>query len=161
MFIDDCEDCKIYTGPVENSIMMRTSKNCTFSTVTKQLRFRDCVNIKTFTLCITDPVVESSYNIFFAPYNISFPHLKELFIKAKFDPNNCKNHITSIYDFTPDKDMGNGAPHFLQLPDELFNLEEIPDGDGEIEEIYDGYLEQNNVVKENLNVSQRKCCRFF
>ena len=94
MFIDDCENCTIVTGPIDGSIMIRTCKNCSISTIASQIRFRDCQNIKVFAFCKTDPAVESSYNIFFAPYNAFFPHLKELFTKANFTPSDT-NHISS------------------------------------------------------------------
>jgi protein XRP2 len=84
MFIDDCTNCKIIIGPCDGSIFIRTSKNCTISVVSKQLRFRDCQNLKIFTYCPSDPVIEASSGIFFAPFNAFFPKLKELFVKAKF-----------------------------------------------------------------------------
>ena len=65
MFIDDCENCKIITGPIDGSIMIKTTKNCSISLITRQLRFRDYENIKCFTYCPTEPAVENSFNIFF------------------------------------------------------------------------------------------------
>ena len=85
MFIDDCTECKFIIGPCDGSIFMRTSKKCEVSLVSKQLRFRDCENLKIFTYCTTDPVVENSSLIFFAPFNYSFPKLKDLFTKANFN----------------------------------------------------------------------------
>ena len=69
MFVDDCENCKIITGPINGSIFIRTSKNCTISTIARQVRFRDCENLKVYTYCPTDPAVESSFNIFFSSEN--------------------------------------------------------------------------------------------
>jgi hypothetical protein len=85
MFIDDCINCKIIIGPCDGSIFIRTSKNCQISVITKQLRFRECHEMKIFAYCPSDPVVESSSLISFGPYNIISPHLKELFTKAKFN----------------------------------------------------------------------------
>ena len=151
MFIDDCENCKIITGPIDGSIMIRTSKNCSISTIARQLRFRDCENIKCFTYCPTDPAVESSFNIFFAPFNSFFPHLKELFQNANFNQNES-NHINSPYDFTPDKDLGNGAKHFLMLPENEFVIEKIQDGNGKIEEMWDGYSQSEEIIMKNGGV---------
>lgn len=147
MFVDDCENCNIITGPIDGSIFIRTSKNCSISTISRQVRFRDCENIKIYTYCPTDPAVESSFNIFFAPYNAFFPHLKELFIKGKFDKTE-ENHIATPHDFTVDKVMGDGAPHFGLLPRDQFEIIEIPDGDSPIEEMYDGYAESEDMIKE-------------
>ena len=147
MFIDDCINCKIITGPCSGSIFMRTSKNCSLSTITRQLRFRDCENIKVFTFCPTDPAVESSFNIFFAAYNSFYPHLKEHFIKAGFDKNE-ENHIKSPYDFTPDKILGNGEKHFDKMNKDDFIIEEIEDNNEEIEEMFDGYSLKESWVKD-------------
>ena len=84
MFIDDCTNCKIIVGPCDGALFIRTSQNCEISAVCKQLRFRDCRNIRIFTYCPSDPVVENSSLVHFAPYNASFPRLKELFVKGKF-----------------------------------------------------------------------------
>ena len=87
MFIDDCTNCKIIVGPCDGALFVRTSKNCTISTVCKQLRFRDCQDLKIFTYCPSDPVVENSCKIQFAPFNAFFPYLKDLFIKGGFNPS--------------------------------------------------------------------------
>ena len=150
MFVDDCENCKIIVGPIEGSIMVRTSKNCEISVIARQIRFRDCENIKCFAYCPSDPAVESSFNIFFAPYNSFFPHLKELFVKANFIKEN--NHINNPYDFTPDLVLGNGATHFLNLPDAEFKIEQIPDYDKPIEEMWNGYSESEPLIKGKINL---------
>ena len=147
MFIDDCTNCKIITGPCSGSIFMRTSKNCSLSTITRQLRFRDCENIKVFTHCPTDPVVENSFNIFFGPYNSFYPHLKEHFLKAGFEKNE-ENHIGTPYDFTPDKILGNGEKHFDKMNKDDFVIEKIEDNNEEVEEMYDGYTLKENWVKD-------------
>ena len=147
MFVDDCENCKIITGPINGSIFIRTSKNCTISTIARQVRFRDCENLKVFTYCPTDPAVESSFNIFFAPFNAFFPHLKELFVTAKFDKAE-PNHIKTPHDFTVDKVMGDGAPHFGLLDKDQIVIEEVKDGDAEVEEMYEGYTQEEEDIRE-------------
>jgi len=88
MFIDDCTNCTIITGPCDGSIFIRTSKYCSIYSASKQLRFRDCHEVKIFTYCPSDPVVENSSLIHFAPFNLIFPNLKELFLKANFKKGN-------------------------------------------------------------------------
>ena len=147
MFIDKCENCKIITGPIEGSVFIRGCKNCKVSTIANQVRFRDSENITCFTYCPTDPIVESSFNIYFAPYNAFFPNLKKMFVDAHFDKN-ADNHINSVYDFTKDKEMGGGAPHHLMLEEKDFDIEIIRDGDGKIEEMFDGYVEQEEWIRQ-------------
>ncbi len=89
MFIDDCINCTIIIGPCDGSIFIRTSKGCSVSLVTKQLRFRDCTDMKIYTYCPSDPVVENSSLVNFAPFNVEFPNLKQLFVSAGF--NQSKN----------------------------------------------------------------------
>lgn len=146
MFVDDCEDCKIITGPITGSIFIRTCKNCTICTIATQVRFRDCENLKVFTYVKTDPAVENSFNIFFAPYNVFFPHLSELFQTAKFDKNEV-NHIGTPYDFTVDAVLGGGAPHYGLLPKEEFYIEEINEG-GLPEEMYEGYADAEELIRD-------------
>ena len=152
MFIDDCENCKIITGPIDGSIMIRTTKNCSISLIARQVRFRDCENIKCFTYCPTDPAVENSFNIFFAPFNAFFPHLKELFQNNNFNKDES-NHINTPYDFTADKVIGNGATHFLMLPEEEFVIEKIKDGNEAIEEMWEGYSQSEEIIMKKGGVN--------
>ena len=146
MYIDDCEDCKIFCGPIDGSVFIRGSKNCEFSIIARQVRFRNCENLKVFTYCPSDPAVESSFNIYFAPFNAFFPHLKELFVKGEFKKEE-KNHIDTPYDFTPGEELGGGAPHHLQLSENEFFIKVINDGDEPVEEMFDGYSQEEPWIK--------------
>ena len=141
MYIDDCEDCKIVVGPIDGSVFIRGSKNCEFSIIARQVRFRNCENLKVFTYCPSDPAVESSFNIYFAPFNAFFPHLKELFVKGEFKKEE-KNHIDTPYDFTPGEELGGGAQHYLKLPEEEFYIKVVNDGNSPVEEMYEGYSQE-------------------
>ena len=144
MFIDDCINCKIIIGPCDGALFIRTSTNCSISAVCKQLRFRDCRNIKIFTYCPSDPVVENCSLIKFAPYNVSLPRLKELFTKANFNPK--ENKYQAVYDFTEQKNVNN-EQHWELMREDEFEYNEVKpedygDASGEISEpIYQGYLE--------------------
>ena len=158
MYIDDCEDCKIFCGPIDGSVFIRGSKNCQFSIIARQVRFRNCENLKVFTYCPSDPAVESSFNIYFAPFNAFFPHLKELFVKGEFKKEE-KNHIDTPYDFTPSEELGGGAPHYLKLPEEEFFIKVINDNDEPVEEMFDGYSQEEpwiqNKASELPNFEQK------
>ena len=151
MFIDECENCTIVSGPVDGSIFIRKCKNCKVSTIARQVRFRESENIDIFTYCPSDPVVETCFNIFFAPFNAFFPHLEELFLKAGFKPED-KNHIDTPYDFTPSEVLGGGLPHYSQLPESNFVIKIVRDGESPLEEMFKGYSEKepflNNKAEE-------------
>ena len=141
MFIDECENCTIVSGPVDGSIFIRKCKNCKVSTIARQVRFRESENIDIFTYCPSDPVVETCFNIFFAPFNAFFPHLEELFLKAGFKPED-NNHIDTPYDFTPSEVLGGGLPHYSQLPESNFVIKIVRDGESHLEEMFKGYSEK-------------------
>ena len=145
MFIDNCENCTIICGPIDGSIFIRKSKNCKVSIIARQVRFRECENIDIFTYVPSDPVVESCFNIFFAPFNAFFPHLTKLFEKGGFNSNE-KNHIDTPYDFTPSEVLGGGLPHYSQLPEDKFNIKIIRDGEAPLEEMFKGYSEKEQFL---------------
>ena len=146
MYIDDCEDCTIVCGPIDGSIFIRGSKNCKISLIARQVRFRTCENIEIYTYCPSDPAVESSFNIYFAPFNAFFPHLTSLFEKGGFKQEE-KNHIDTPYDFTPSDVLGGGQPHFLNLSEDKFHLKVIRDGEAPIEEMYLGYSNKEPFIQ--------------
>ena len=150
MYIDDCEDCKIVVGPIDGSVFIRGSKNCEFSIIARQVRFRNCENLKVFTYCPSDPAVESSFNIYFAPFNAFFPHLKELFVKGEFKKKE-KNHIDTPYDFTPGEELGGGAEHYLKLPEEDFYIKVVNDGNSPVEEMYEGYSQEEPWIQNKAS----------
>ena len=150
MFIDECENCTIVSGPVDGSIFIRKCKNCKVSTIARQVRFRESENIDIFTYCPSDPVVETCFNIFFAPFNAFFPHLEELFLKAGFKPED-KNHIDTPYDFTPSEVLGGGLPHYSQLPESNFVIKIVRDGESPLEEMFKGYSEKEPFLINNAD----------
>ena len=145
MFIDDCENCTIICGPIDGSIFIRKSKNCKVSLIARQVRFRESENIDIYTYCPSDPVVESCFNIFFAPFNAFFPYLSELFKKGGFNSED-KNHIDTPYDFTPSEVLGGGLPHFSHLSEDKFNIRIIRDGEAPVEEMFKGYCQKEQFL---------------
>ena len=157
MFIDDCNNCEFLIGPCDGSIFIRTSTNCTVSLISKQLRFRECHDIKIYAYCLSDPVVESSTNIFFGPFNYNFPKAKELFLKGSFTESKIfflkkeENKFEKVYDFSEKTNLdrihwrimnkGEFQENNLKLKEEDQNLNES---------LYDGYSnEYKDLLKEN------------
>lgn len=141
IFVDDCDDCDFIIGPCNGSVFIRTSNRCNVFIISKQLRFRDCYDMNIYGYVPSDPVIESSDNFLFAPYNYKFPKLQELFISAKFNPS--ENKIERIYDFCPKE----GETHFKwisgilkihNLGSEILDFKEF----GENEFPYNNYIEE-------------------
>jgi len=139
MFIDDCIDCTIVCGPCDGSIFIRTCTNCTVYIVSKQIRFRSCENVRVYTYCPSDPALESSVNVTFAPFNYMFPNLKQLFNDASFEQTD--NKFRTVYDFSEQENPD--QVHFTILPDDKFKIESLDSGiaNGGNEHLYDGYPE--------------------
>lgn len=69
---------------------------------------------------MNDPIIESSDNLIFAPYNLSYPHLLEQFKDAELDPQD--NRWDLIFDFTEKNAEGEKESHFHTLKPEEFNI---------------------------------------
>jgi protein XRP2 len=71
--IDDCTECNFYIGPCTGSIFIRDCSNCTVSASSAQFRTKNCHNIDLSLFCASDPSIEYSDGLRFAPLNLSYP----------------------------------------------------------------------------------------
>jgi protein XRP2 len=67
-------NCRIFIGPVDGSVFIRDSKDCTCSIAARQLRTRDCKDLHISLYCATQPSIETSTNIVFRCVNIRRAH---------------------------------------------------------------------------------------
>nr|VZI12213.1 unnamed protein product [Spirometra erinaceieuropaei] len=77
LFVDECKNCSIVAGPVQTSMFVRNCTNCRILASCQQYRVRDCNVVTTFLACTSDPIIESSSELKFAPYQFSYPELKD------------------------------------------------------------------------------------
>ncbi|EGB12705.1 hypothetical protein AURANDRAFT_7976, partial [Aureococcus anophagefferens] len=56
-------------------VFVRDCKNCTVSLACQQLRTRDCADTTFYLYAATEPIVESSQNLSFAPFNVAYDGL--------------------------------------------------------------------------------------
>ncbi|CAD8194744.1 unnamed protein product [Paramecium pentaurelia] len=105
IFVDLSKNCKIYIGPVEGSIFVRKCENIEISAASSQFRVSNSNNIQCFVYTSSDPALEKSTGITFAPYNFAYPGIKDDFEKAKLDPAN--NKWSEVFDFTPNAEISN------------------------------------------------------
>lgn len=124
IYVDNCVNCKFYVAPVRSSFFMRESQNSTCSVACKQLRVKNCTDFTFFLYCQSDPHIESSFDMKFAPYNFSYPGQDLDFKKAGFDPN--ANRWCKVYDHS-----SSTGTHFSLLPANQFNkVEKALEGQG-------------------------------
>ena len=71
--IDNVSDSKIFIGASADSVFVRNCSNCTFTVACGQLRTRDCQNCTFNLYCKTEPVIETSSNMKFGPFNGAYP----------------------------------------------------------------------------------------
>ncbi|CAD8200571.1 unnamed protein product [Paramecium octaurelia] len=105
IFVDLSKNCKIFIGPVEGSIFVRKCENIEISAASSQFRVSNSNNIQCFVYTSSDPALEKSTAITFAPYNFAYPGITDDFGKAKLDPEN--NKWSEVFDFTPNAEANN------------------------------------------------------
>ena len=114
IYIDNCNNCKFFIAPVKGSIFLRDSRNCVCSVACRQLRVKNWTDATFFLYSMSDPHIEQSFDMKFAPYNFAYPNQDIDFRKAGFDVN--VNRWCKVYDHSG----GNGEGHFSLLPPNQF-----------------------------------------
>jgi len=79
------------------SIFVRDCTDCVFTIACKQLRTRDCKNCTFYLYSKTEPIIETSSKMSFAPFNGAFPGHKEAMLNANLIPDH--NLWFAVYDF--------------------------------------------------------------
>jgi hypothetical protein len=96
--VDRCEGCTFFIGPIKSSLFIRDCKNCTVHVACSQFRCRDLYDSKVYLFAANDPIIESSNNLTFYPYNVTYPKLREHATAA--DLPIAENKWDLIFDFT-------------------------------------------------------------
>eukprot|EP00747_Dinoflagellata_sp_TGD_P112505 gnl/TRDRNA2_/TRDRNA2_171492_c0_seq1.p1 gnl/TRDRNA2_/TRDRNA2_171492_c0~~gnl/TRDRNA2_/TRDRNA2_171492_c0_seq1.p1 ORF type:complete len:1103 (+),score=237.74 gnl/TRDRNA2_/TRDRNA2_171492_c0_seq1:268-3309(+) len=105
VFVDEISNCMVLVGPCDSATFLRNCKDCTFWIVTRQLRTRDCENCTIYLHTETEPVIETSQNMSFAPLSAEYPGLSQQFSDAKF--NARSNFWSAVFDFNGRPDGSN------------------------------------------------------
>eukprot|EP00946_MAST-07B_sp_MAST-7B-sp1_P004666 g4666.t1 len=110
--VDRLKNCRVLIGPVESSCFVRNCEGCEFIMACRQLRTRDLKDCTFRLLAGTDPVIERSTGLTFAPFSGAYHGLRKHCSSAGLDPND--NHWRLIFDFNKGGSDGYGIPdpHF-------------------------------------------------
>jgi protein XRP2 len=110
--VDRLTRCRVFIGACCESVFLRNCTDCTFTLACKQLRTRDCANCVVFLYSKTDPIIEASHTMKFAPFNGSYPGLDSHMRSANLEPR--YNHWKRIFDFSADS-VSLPRPHWSFL----------------------------------------------
>eukprot|EP00656_Telonema_subtile_P050623 TRINITY_DN6605_c0_g2_i2.p1 TRINITY_DN6605_c0_g2~~TRINITY_DN6605_c0_g2_i2.p1 ORF type:complete len:308 (-),score=41.05 TRINITY_DN6605_c0_g2_i2:41-964(-) len=124
--VDDLKECQVFVGPSSESVFLRDCEDCVFTIACKQLRTRDCKRCIIFLYSKTDPVIETSSDMTFAPFNGAYPGLGKHFKSASLDPST--NKWANIFDFNKDDDTADD-PHYTLLPKDSWEEWAVPIND--------------------------------
>ena len=102
--IDNTNQSCVVTGPIEGSCFIRDCTDCCFIIACQQLRLRNCHNCKILLFSTTGPIVESSTQIGFGCYTLSYFELSTQFDKAGLHV--FENSWQYVFDFTPSSSGG-------------------------------------------------------
>lgn len=126
VFLDECKGCHIMLGPCSSSIFTRDCEDCTFWIAGQQLRTRNCTDCTYYLYSKTEPIIEESVGLAFAPWCASYPHCAAHFADVGFDPK--RNFWNALFDFTGKKDTANWRILALDEVQPLsVELDEAPD----------------------------------
>lgn len=115
-----------------------------------QFRCRDLNNSTIYLFAESDPVIESSENLVFAPYNLRYPRLDEQVGASEL--NFEENKWDLIFDFTDMDESGQKLIHFKQMDPSEFSMidqkiegiEEDPVQGFPVPSRYGGYAQDND-----------------
>ena len=71
--IDRCKNTTFYIGPIKASIFVRNCENCKIIVSCSQFRCRELIDSEIYLYAPNDPIIESSSNLTFSPYNFKYP----------------------------------------------------------------------------------------
>lgn len=98
VFLDYCKRCVVLLGPCQSSVFVRDSEDCTLWMAAQQLRTRDCKHCAFYLHSHTEPIIEASDELAFAPWAAHYPLCSSHFQQAGFDSK--KNLWNAIFDFS-------------------------------------------------------------
>ncbi|CAM9682319.1 unnamed protein product, partial [Discosporangium mesarthrocarpum] len=79
--VDELKDCRVFIAACADSVFVRDCSSCVFTVACKQLRTRSCHGCEFRLYSKTEPIIELSDNMSFAPFNGAYvghtQHMRE------------------------------------------------------------------------------------
>ena len=102
--VDKCISTKMFIAASCDSVFVRDCENCVITLACKQLRTRDCKNCTFYLYAKTEPIIETSSGMVFAPFNGSYNGHYEAMLRANLIPEH--NLWFAVYDFNDEAKTG-------------------------------------------------------
>eukprot|EP00483_Globobulimina_turgida_P012360 UN12383 len=83
--MNNIKHCTIITGPISSSLHVEYIENSTINAIMRQCRIHYCKDTKFYIHVNSEPVIEHSDNVQFAPYNVKYKELNQHWKMAKVD----------------------------------------------------------------------------
>ncbi len=127
--VDRVTRCRVLIAAASESVFLRNCSDCVFTVACKQLRTRDCVRCTIYLYSKTEPVIEASAGMTFAPFNGAYPGLGAHMEAAGLHPS--RNLWDRVFDFSKDTDSeALPAPHWAVQAAEAADTWVIDDLEG-------------------------------
>lgn len=134
--IDDCRRCRIFVGPCESSVFVRTSKHLQLIVAAQQLRTRECSDLDILLyVSAGQPVIESTTDVRLGCFQFNYFGLAEQFAAAGLDP--WYSEWSNVHDFTASS-SGGRSWSFIDAATKSTDL--LPALDSESVSTLDGFV---------------------
>ena len=100
--IDVLKSCKVFVGASSEAVFVRNCSDSVFYLACKQLRTRDCVNCTFYLYAQTEPIIETSTGMKFAPFKGGYAEQAAHMAAANLNP--AINLWWGLFDFNDDAD---------------------------------------------------------
>ncbi|CAN0160391.1 unnamed protein product [Pylaiella littoralis] len=101
--VDELIDCRVFIAACVDSVFVRDCTGCVFTVACKQLRTRDCKDCEFRLYCKTEPIIETSHGMSFAPFNGAYVGHAEHLRAARLTTPNL---WFGVYDFNDEARTG-------------------------------------------------------
>lgn len=113
MYVDNCENCRFFIGPVEGAIFFRNCQNVDAIVICQQFRTRDCQHCNFSLHVCTDPIIETSTDMKFGPFMAYYDQLQEQMDYGRLSL--FTNNWYKVYDFNKNSNDGIQRWNLLSL----------------------------------------------
>ena len=111
--MDNIKHCNVMTGPICSSLHVEHMEHSTINAIMRQCRIHYCKDTKFYIHVNSEPVIEHSDNVQFAPYNVKYKQLSEHWKASGVDEK--VNQWNKVKDFNWFKQQQ--SPHWSIIPE--------------------------------------------